>query len=80
MTLAPTSVETHRRPTPVMQEANVSVRSQDDFLPLAELLQSEPSEQADDQLLLIDMRYQQYLALRELQGLFENELLQTLGS
>jgi hypothetical protein len=79
MTLAPTSVETHRRPAPRMPEADVSVRSQD-FLPLAELLQSEQPEQADDQLLLIDMRYQQHLALRELQGLFESELLPSLES
>ena len=44
------------------------------------LLAGAPPEELLEQLLLTEMRYQQHLAERELQGLFENGILQVLGS
>jgi hypothetical protein len=75
----PTSIETSRRVAPrVSPEADVFAHDPDSHLP-AELLAGEPCEDSDDQLRLIEMRYQQYVAQRELQDLFENGFLQSLG-
>jgi hypothetical protein len=45
-----------------------------------QLLSGQPPDDPVHDLSLIEMRYQQHLALRDLQELFEYGLLQTLGN
>jgi hypothetical protein len=45
-----------------------------------QLLSRQPPDDSLEAMSLIEMRYQQHLAQRDLQELFENGLLQVLGS
>jgi hypothetical protein len=78
MILPVPSVETSRGAVP--QISLQSDRSADDCSRPSPLLVRHPTEDLLEELLLIEMRYHQHLAQSDLQELFENDFLESLGS
>jgi hypothetical protein len=73
MILAVPLVEAPSGPAPLISLQS-EASAEDCSLP-SELLARLPPEDPLEKMLLIEMRYQQHLAERELQGLFENGVL-----
>jgi hypothetical protein len=76
MILAVPLVETSRGPIPP-SSLQSETSAEECALP-SQLLACAPPEDPLEEMLLVEMRYQQHLAERELQGLFENGVLQVL--
>ena len=78
MTLAVPLAETSRGPVPLISIQ--SEASAQDCSPPSSVLGRAPPEDPQEVLLLIEIRYRQHLAQRDLGELFENEVLEALGS